>query len=373
MDQHTPQKLDPLAGVTGQMFVWGISVTSIVIAASLTSIHFAEYNDHRMLVLALVAVAGACVVTVLASAPHRAPFTRADTVLVHMLCLIAVVCEAAAQWGTDATVRSDWGPIAYALLVAVTGCYRPARWVLISSTAGAAVVAAVTIAGQLAYGSGLPPVVYAVLTAGPVLAAGVGAAAFSHVIVDRLLSWRAATQEQRAELAEALREEVRAEVRAERLALVELEVAPYLRGLLAADQTDAASAARAAELGEALRRALVEEVDGVWLSDLVDVLEDPDGFAARMDGTQRAVIEAACASLPNRRVAARLARSGDGIRLVLEWERGEGSRLRPELQALIRLTFPGARLRPSSRRIELEFTPARRGEPALPDQPARVS
>src|SRR5690606_26824886 len=160
MDQHTPQKLDPLAGVTGQMFVWGISVTSIVIAASLTSIHFAEYNDHRMLVLALVAVAGACVVTVLASAPHRSPFTRADTVLVHMLCLIAVVCEAAAQWGTDATVRSDWGPIAYALLVAVTGCYRPARWVVISSTAGAAVVAAVTIAGQLAYGSGLPPVVY---------------------------------------------------------------------------------------------------------------------------------------------------------------------------------------------------------------------
>lgn len=361
MPLSTPQKLDPLAGVTAQMFVWGLAVASMVTAGSLSLIHRHEYRDPFLLGLALLALAAACTVTVLASAPHRSPFTGADAALIHVLCLLAVVLEAIAQWGVNATVRSEWAPIAYALLVLVTGCYRPARQVLAASLVGAAGVAAVTVAGQAAFGSTLPPIVYAGLTAGPVLAAGAGAAAFSHVLVGRLLAWRDATHALRADLADALRAEVREELREERLALVEREVGPFLRELLTAGDADADTAMRAAQLGEALRRALVEEVDGVWLSDLVTRLDDPAGLAEHMDETQRATIEAACAVLADRSVDARLRRTGDGIRFTLTWEPGGRSRLGPELRALIRVAFPGAQLRPASRMLELEFVPRRPG------------
>jgi hypothetical protein len=255
-------------------------------------------------------------------------------------------------------VRSDWAPIAYALIVLPLGCYRPAREVFLGSAIGATVVGAVTVAGQAAWGSSLPPVVYAGLTAGPVLAAGAGAAVFAHVIVGRLRAWRDATREARGELAETVRAEVRGQLREERLALVEADAAPFLRQLLEAGRTDAGTAEQARALSDALRRALVEEVDGVWLDDLVERLDDPDGLAARMDDTQRATIEAACAALADRRLSAELARAGDRIRFTLAWDRAGRGRLGPELQALIRAAFPEAQLRPSARTIELAFAPA---------------
>ncbi|MGN6274182.1 MAG: hypothetical protein ACTHMQ_13945 [Protaetiibacter sp.] len=358
MGRATAQQLDPLAGVTAQLFVWGFTATAFVTSVALSVIHRAEYHDSAMLSLALAALAVACIVTVIASAPHRAPFTGADAALVHVLCLSAVLLEAGAQWGSDATVRSDWAPIAYALIVLPLGCYRPAREVFGGSVIGATVVGAVTVAGQAAWGSSLPPIVYAGLTAGPVLAAGAGAAVFAHVIVGRLRAWRDATREARSELAETVRAEVRGQLREERLALVEADTAPFLRQLLEAGRADAATAEQARALSDALRRALVEEVDGVWLGDLVERLDDPAGLATHMDDTQRATIEAACAALADRRLSAELARTGDRIRLTLSWDRAGRGRLGPELQALIRAAFPEAQLRPSSRTIELVFARA---------------
>ncbi|QNO37213.1 hypothetical protein H4J02_12310 [Protaetiibacter sp. SSC-01] len=351
------QQLDPLAAVTAQMFVWGLTATAFALAVSLSVIHVAEYNDRPLLVLALLAIAAACLVVILASSPSRAPFTRADAVLLHVLCLAAVLLEAAAQWETNATVRSDWAPLAYALLVLVTGCYRPAREILVMGVVDAFIVGAITVAGQVAFGASLVPLVYAGLTAGPMLAATVGAATFARIIVIRLLEWRDASRGARAELAETLRAEVREQLREERIALVEAEVGPFLRGLLEAGSADAEDAERARALSEALRRELVAEVDGRWLSDLVWRLHDPEGLAGHMDETQHATIEAACAALADRRLSARLSRSGDRIRFTLAWDRTGKRRLGPELQALIRAAFPGALVRPNSRMLDLEFEP----------------
>ena len=133
------------------------------------------------------------------------------------------------------------------------------------------------------------------------------------------------------------------------------EVGPFLRGVLDAGQLTAADAERARLLGDALRRALVEEADGVWLGDLVSELRDPEGLAAHMDDTQRAVVEAACASLAHRRTTATVSRDAGSARFILTWTRGGGGRLGPELQAMMRMVFPGARVHPGARRIELEF------------------
>ena len=352
-----PQQLDPLAGVTAQVFVWGLVVLAFGLAIVLSIVHRAEYHDQPLLVLALIAISAACLVVIFASAPRRAPFTSSDAGLMHTLCMLAVFLEAAAQWGTNATVRSDWAPLAYALLVLVTGVYRPAREILFMGIIDAFIVGAITVAGQIAYGSSLAPIVYAGLTAGPMLAASVAAASFSRGLVKRLLDWRSASEEARAELAETLRAEVREQLREERIALVEAEVGPFLRGLLEAGSADAKDSERARALSDALRRELVGEVDGRWLSDLVTQLDDPDGLASLMDDTQHATVEAACAALADRHLSARLRRVGGGIRFTLAWHRSGNGRIGPELQALIRASFPGARVHPASRVIEVEFEP----------------
>ncbi|MCS0499683.1 hypothetical protein [Protaetiibacter mangrovi] len=356
--RHSPQQLDPLAGVTAQFFAWIFTSAAFATSVGLTILHRAEYHSPLLLAAAFLCLVATGAVVVGASAPRRAPFTRRSAIAIHVLGLAAVGFEAAAQWGTNTAVRSDWAPLALALFVMATGCFRPASEILIADILSVLVVTVVTTSGAVASDWPLPAIVYAGLTAGPLLAAGVGAAVFSATLVTRLLRWRESTGDARLAAAEQLRAQVRDELHRERLTLVEREVGPFLRELVARGETDAADAERARELGDALRAALVAESEGVWLGDLVDEIRDPDGLAVHMDETQRAAVEAACAGLADRRVTAELARVGDLIRLTLRWG-GEGrGRLRPEMQAILRLVFPGARVRPTRRHVEVEFEAA---------------
>jgi hypothetical protein len=351
----SPQQLDPLGGVTAQVFAWIFTVAAIGTSAGLSSVHRDEYHDGLLLVLAYGCLAVACAIVLLASSPRRAPFTWRSALAVHLAGLAAVGFEAAAQWGANASVRSDWAPLALALLVLAMACFRPALEILGMATVSAAVTIGVTVVGAIAADVSLPPAVYAGLTGGPLLAAGVGAAAFSAALVRRLERWREITREFRGAEAERIRARVRDALHDERLVLVESEIGPFLRELLERGEGTADDADRARTLGDALRRALVEEADGVWLGDLVAELHDSDGLAAHMDDTQRAVVEAACASLIDRRMAATLERVGERARVTLHWSPGGRGRLGPELQAMMRIVFPGARVQLTARRVELEF------------------
>lgn len=353
--RFSPQELDPLGGVTAQVIGWLFTIGAAGVAVGLTVVHREEYTQPVLLAAAFVALAGALATVFVASKPRRAPFTRGSALIMYGFGLLAVLLEAFAQWGTNVSARSDWAPVALALLVLLTGCFRPATEILVCSAISVGVVVVVATTGSVASQSPFPPFVAAGLTAGPVLATGVGSAVFSATLVRRLLRWREATGGRRRDAAEQLRARARQDLRDERVELVESEVGPFLRGLLAQGEVSSADAVRAAELGSALRGALVTQADGVWLEGLVAELHDPAGLAARMDDTQRAAVEAACSALGDRHAAATLAREGDGIRLTLRWAATGSGRLGPELQAVLRTVFPGARLRPASRVVELDF------------------
>lgn len=351
----SPQQLDPLAGVTAQAFAWVFAIAAFATAIGLTLVHRTEYHEIPLLVGAFAALAAAGTIVILASSPRRAPFTWQASLAVQILCLTAVALEAGAQWGTNTAVRSDWAPLSLALLVMATGCFRPAVEILGMTAVSTVFVATTTITGAYASNSTLPPVIYAGLTAGPILAAGVGAAVFSATLVTRLVRWREATHGVRLAAVERMRSRVRDDVRDERLTMIEGEIGPFLRELLARGETTSAAAESARQLDDQLRRALVHEADGVWLEGTVAELHDDDGLATRMDGTQRAAVEAVCTALADRRARATLERAGRRIRLVLVWDRAGRGRLGPELQAMLRHVFPGARVQPAARRIELEF------------------
>lgn len=351
----SPQQLDPLAGVTAQAFAWVFAFASFATAVGLTLVHRVEYHELPLLLGAFTALGAAGTIVILASSPRRAPFTWRAAGAIHILCLAAVFLEAAAQWGTNTAVRSDWSPLALALLVMATGCFRPAVEILAMTAVSATVVAGVTISGAVASGSPFPPIIYAGLTAGPILAAGVGAAVFSATLVQRLLRWREATHGVRMAAVERMRLRVRDDLHDERLTLIESEIGPFLREVLARGAAVDTTAESARQLADQLRRALVREADGVWLDGVVAELQDEAGLATRMDGTQRAAVEAVCTALADRRARATLERAGRRIRLVLVWDRAGRGRLGPELQAMLRHVFPGASVRPTARRIEVEF------------------
>jgi hypothetical protein len=343
MRSLAPQQLDPLGGVTAQVFAWTFTGVAVLTTAGMSIAHRSEYVYPAMLVPAFAGIALACAVLVYASSPRRAPFSRTSAIVVHLAGLLAVVAEALTQWGANISSRSDWAPVVLALFVLAMASFRPAGELVSGSIVSAAVVLVVTYAGVTAAGAPLPPLVYAGLTAGPLLAAGTGAAAFSAVAVRRLSRWRDRTSVLRRAEAERIRSTVREELHSERLELVESEVGPFLRGLLERGDVTADDSRRARELG-----------DGVWLDDLVAELRDPHGLAVRMDDTERAAVEAACASLADRRTVATLERTGSSARLTLRWGHGR-DRLGPEVQAMLRIVFPDARVQPALRLVELEF------------------
>ncbi|WP_284297965.1 hypothetical protein [Homoserinibacter gongjuensis] len=153
----SPQQLDPLGGVTAQAFGWALTAGAIGTSVGVSVVHRAEYRDGLFLAAGYVCLAVACLIVVLASSPRRAPFTWRSALAVHLVGLAAVGFEAAAQWGGNVTVRSDWSPLALALLVMAMACFRPAAELLGMAAGSAVVVAAITVAGSAAAGAPLPP------------------------------------------------------------------------------------------------------------------------------------------------------------------------------------------------------------------------
>ncbi|HWL01846.1 MAG TPA: hypothetical protein VNQ52_05665 [Microbacteriaceae bacterium] len=347
----TPQQLDPLGGVTAQAYAWVLGLGALGMALVVSAIQWPA-TAPGWLIAAIVPLAGAVAVALWASAPQRAPFTWRSAVLMHVLALCAVWLEAASRWGIDAAPSWGWGPLALALLIIVTGSFRPAIEVAIESLA--ATIAVFGIAYAAGAASGTEPIAAATIAAMPVLCVGAGATAYSAVLVRRLLAWREDTSRSRRAEALRLREQAREELRTHRLGLVEREIEPFLRSLLAAGSSDAAAAAEARRLAGELRALLTDQREQAWLSELVGELTDPDRLAARMDETQRAAVEALCAALGRRAPRAVLRRQGARGVLVITWERGPG-RLGPELLAMARHVFPGTRIALTARRIELGF------------------
>lgn len=349
----TPQQLDPLGGVTAQAFSWLLGTGALATALIVSILQWSE-SDPVWLGGAIAALAAAVIVAVLGSSPRRAPFTWRSAVLIHVLGLAAIGLEAASRWGAEGAADSAWGPAALSLLIIVTASFRPAAEVAIESTAASLVVFGIALASGASASVPLP-FVAAANAAIPVIGIGAAGTAYSYMLVRRLLAWREDTGRQRRAETLRLRAQAREELRVLRLGLVEREIEPFLRHVVATGGSDPESAAEARRLAAELRALLSVQREEVWLAALVRAFDDPDHLAPKLDETQRAAVDALCAALGERDPRAALRRRGSGGALVLTWGRGPGV-IGPELAATIRQVFPGARLALTSRRIELGFS-----------------
>jgi hypothetical protein len=290
----TAQQLDPLGGLTARLLVKAAVAIGGVVAVVMSIVTADETSRPALEVGALVAFGLAGWYFIRATSPFRPPFTLVDHMVVCLLLIVAVVLDAAAQWGTNSYVRDDWPVLALAIVTVAFGSYRPDWEIVVCAVVLSLFVGGLAALQAPAFDSDVPWTVYALLSATPVVAAGCGAASFSRSMVAALLEWRAGADagDHAVEEADAAMRE-----RASHLVHLDAEVIPFLERIAGGDEVTEADGGRARVLARELRTLMVMDAERSWLSRLAPRVVDDARVADRMTSAQRGYVRAVLAHI----------------------------------------------------------------------------
>ena len=284
----TPQRLDPLGGVTAQYFTGSVAIVAVAVASVQLFRHASQIEIPVLEALALLCIFAAAGTVMDGASPRRFPFTRRRHVMLHLLGLGAIVFDRASR-NTGEGQSAAWGAVCLAILLMTIGSYRPAGEIVLFSALSALIVVGIIVAFA-GDNSAAQTAVSALARAAPILAVGLGAAAFSRTLVHRLTVWQNGNRARAAAQREMVRAELLAEVSRDRYELIEHRAGPFLQGILTSGQITPSDVARARGLATSLRRSLLAEAAWSWLDDLADVVDDPDRAADAMSTEQRVAV-----------------------------------------------------------------------------------
>jgi hypothetical protein len=365
----SPLQLDPLGGVTARLITVTCVPLATVVAVLMSAANWSQVTAPALQVAALLVLVAASVTMLVATSPYRASLGRGLTALIWALLLLATMLDVASQWGGNTSVRDDWGPIAFAIVILMMGSYRSAHeilWLTLVSGLALVAIGVIEVAGLF---SGAPAryIISPLIVAAPVIATGAGAAAFSRTLVVRLLAWRGTAASAQRDAIDDLRSGLVPSVRAERLELLNAEVVPFLRSIVESRELGAEDSDRARELAGGLRAMMTPEVGANWLESMVDELVDPEQLAERMVNEQRGSLSALLGgiresgSIAAGSIAARIRPQDSLAHLVLTASIVDHSALRSTLApyfVVARSFFPHATLDldRSTLTLELEYS-----------------
>ena len=305
--ERTRQQLDPVGSTGVAPVAIFLALGAFIYAVFMTVRGEAEISNpvFASLALALLAIAGAIVIS--GSSPNRAPLTARTHAAAHAIAVLAILCEAVGQWGTNAFIRDDWGPVALGILLVCLGPYRPAKEI-----AGAGMLSAITIALITYFQvpwlvTAGPPFAFIVAAVTPMLALCFSAAMFSDGVVTSIERWQKRAKAASISLVRELREGIARSVQQDRITILNRDVLPFFSEVLARDTLTAADRNRARIISDAIRQVMVEEVDRSWLESLLEhagveltsrpgaaraIVDDPHRVAPVMSVAQRTAIRA---------------------------------------------------------------------------------
>ena len=293
----TPQQLDPLGGITARLVVIAAGIFAIITAAVMSVAGASQISKPLLAVAAVLVLVATVAFFVAATSAFRPPFSLVSHFVVYGGALLAVLLNAASQWGTNAFVRDDWGPVAMAIVIFTLGSYR--AW---PELLGSALISAVALAVLAALESDslttpVPVGVYALAIATPVLASGVASAAFSATLVEILRDWRAGVLTVRREQSAPQPDVLAGAAASSHLGYLHGEVIPFLESVVASGEIGDRDGPRARSLSSELRALMVLDAEQSWAEQLVDSLDDPDRVAQRLSPGQRGSLRALVAHL----------------------------------------------------------------------------
>jgi len=312
MRSDTPQRLDPLGGLTARLFAFGAVFVALVVAVTLSLSTIDQLSNPYLEIAALVAIAAAGGWYVRAASPFRAPFPRSSYLIVNVLGLAAIALDSAAQWGTNEIVRDDWGPIAFAVLTLTFGSWRPGWEIAVGTAVAAVFVGTLAFVQADTFAADVPALVFAILPATPILATGAAASAFSRSLVGSLVAWRAGV------VGPATSAPSDGGAPASHLVHLENHVYPFLERVAENAEVSADDGDRARVLARELRTLLVLDGERSWLSRIVRTTDDPQRIAEHLSEAQRGVVRSLVTHVRNN-----AAFEHERMRLTLrgdEWE-----------------------------------------------------
>jgi hypothetical protein len=224
----------------------------------------------------------------------------------------ALQLSIASMWTANQYVRDDWAATAIGVIVLALAPYRPPGYLAIAGIVSAVVVGITVIAEARFFVTNVPVAVFVVVQVAPVLAMSLAAAAFARSLVRGLERWQRHATTAVSALGESRNDWIARSVQQDHVTILNQDVVPFFAGLLATGTVTAEDAERAREVANAIRAAMVAEVDRSWLEGVVDqsaisaglssqlsphVIDDRTRLAQRLATDQRTAIRALIVAL----------------------------------------------------------------------------
>jgi hypothetical protein len=318
--ERTPQRLDPLGAQSAWLLVPLLGALALAYALFSTIRHAGQIRDLSMGIVAIVVLFLAVLVAAIRTHPGLAPFGRWSHFSIIGVTLTAACLFTASVWGSNERIQDDWGQIAVALLLVAMPLYRP-----VGEVAGSAIVAAVVLgclaAAQHSLVIANSPLVYATVSATPILALAAGGAGYAWTITGETLRWREVAREGQQRLDGELRQAAERMIAQERMTALNVEAVPFLTALLRSGTVTGEDVTQARAIADRLRGTAVRAVSRSWLEDTVDLalaprlvqstsvdapgpaqahVDDPDRLERVLTADQRAIVGALIATVAAR-------------------------------------------------------------------------
>lgn len=310
----TVQTLDPLAAVASRplsILAVGAAVAYAIVVGWTDR---AEITQPALAAAAFGLLALSALGVVLLTSPLRAPFRGRSFALVLGLANGAMVVAAISTWGMNADLRQDWGPIGVVLVILACASFRPAGEIAAAGLISASCAAALAFGQSAFVESGDPVLVEVVIAVTVVVALPLAAAAFVRVMVRSLLDWRESAESAARAMALESQDTLARSVQQDRVTILNRDVIPFFVDVLAQEQVTDDGRARALEISDSVRSAMVADIDRSWLDAAVDrtsvavghavgaeCVQDDDRLAGVMSAEQCTAVRAllvACLSQP---------------------------------------------------------------------------
>ncbi|WP_144763526.1 hypothetical protein [Curtobacterium sp. 9128] len=295
VQDRTAQQYDPLGAMGSRPLTVVLGAVGVVWAISVSVFDRDVVGIPTLSALAILLLAASTAVVFVASSPFRAPFPRWAFVLHVGLLALATVASVAAQWGPDRSALNDFMSLLTATGIVMVAPYRPWRDLVVGGVVLAVVDAASWGGAAWVFPHAVPVTVAAFLAAAPTLvltaAAGVFAWTFAG-LAERVQIRAGSYSVERAE-----RDGIAERVQQDRSVILARDVAPFFAELRTRDTITDADRARAREIADGIRRAMVADADRTWFEYAVlaeggagATVDDPDGIIATLDTDQRTVV-----------------------------------------------------------------------------------
>ena len=288
----SPQEVDPLSWFAGPRLPIVLAIVGVVQGGAITALYWQFWSNVVLQFLAMPLFLAAGFLIAFWTQPHRPQLGARHAAVALLVSSLGLILSAAGTINSTVPVEQWWPGIVLGVTLASLAPYSSARQVIVYSVPAIVVVGIVGTAVFSSISTFWPPLGILVISAGPVLVAGVASVVFCYTVVDRTQAHldTSAGVEEVYPATEAL-DEVK---ETGSIARVSARVAPFLAGIADAGVITPADRALAAQIARGLRSELVLAANSSWL-DIVAresgmVVSDPARLADGMNEAQRSAL-----------------------------------------------------------------------------------